>query len=108
MIRPRTSEFDAVTKAVFDQPVVDELAAVVHIQRSQGKGQARANTFECLDHERAFSHHDGRGLRPSACDIGQNQAVNVATAIDLPAMSHKVHFHAARKRAHSSQQRCAF
>lgn len=40
-VRPPAGEFDAVTKAIFDQPVVDELAAIVHIQRSQGNGQAR-------------------------------------------------------------------
>lgn len=27
------------TKAKFDEPVVDELAAIIHIQRSQGKGK---------------------------------------------------------------------
>ncbi|ESX08408.1 hypothetical protein X766_34275 [Mesorhizobium sp. LSJC255A00] len=43
MVRPRASEFDAVTKAIFDQPVVDELAAIIHIHRSQGKGQAYAD-----------------------------------------------------------------
>ena len=80
-VGPRTGEFDAVTQAIFDQPVVDELAAVVHIQRSQGEGQAHADALECFDHEATFSNHDRRGLRPSARDIGQNQAVNVAAAV---------------------------
>ena len=30
--RPGAREFDAVAKAIFDQPVVDELTAIIHVQ----------------------------------------------------------------------------
>lgn len=50
------------------------------------------------NHEFGFSDHDGRGPRPAARDIGQRQIVNVATAIDIPAVSDQIDLHAAGKR----------
>ena len=47
----RASEFDAVTKAYSIKPVVDELAAAVHIQRLQGKGRRRECARSVSDHE---------------------------------------------------------
>ena len=46
----------------------------------------------------AFANDDGRGLGPAAGDIGQNQTVNVAAAVDASTVRHQVHFHAARRR----------
>lgn len=94
-VRARAGELDAVAQAVFDQPVVDEFAAVVHVQRSQGKGQAEADSLECLYNEAAFSDDEWRRFGPSAGDVGQHQAVNIAAAVDRPAMGHQIHFHAA-------------
>jgi hypothetical protein len=80
-----------VTEAIVNQPFVDELAAIIHVQTGQGEGQAEADTLECFNYEAAFPNHNRRGLRPP----GQNQAVNIATAVYLPAMSHQIHLHVA-------------
>ena len=66
-LNPQSSKFSAVTLAVFNQPVVGELTAVINIQRCQEEGQAHANTLECFDYEAIFSDDDRR-VRPSARD----------------------------------------
>src|SRR6185437_15434699 len=53
-IRPRPREFNPVTEAIVNQPVVDELAAIIHVQAGQGEGQAEADTLECFNYEAAL------------------------------------------------------
>src|ERR1700748_2191104 len=83
------------TEAVVNQPIVDELAAIIHVQPCQGEGQAEADSLECFDDQAAFPNHNWRSLCPSGRDVGQNQAVNIASAVYLPAMSHQIHLHVA-------------
>src|SRR5580658_9773610 len=101
-------EFDSATQAILDQPVVHELGAVVHVKGSQGERQALADPLERFNHQRTLSDNDRSGLCPSTRDVGQDEAVHIASAVDRSTMRHQIHFHAARrwlipvgKRAHS-------
>src|SRR5205807_7623680 len=97
-VRARARELDTTVQAILDQRLVYKFAAIVDIQRAKGKRQADADALKCLNNEAAFAHHKRRRLGPTASNIGQDQAVNVATAVNVPAMGDQIHFHAARKR----------
>ena len=63
----------------------------------RAKGKPTRMRLKCLYHEAAFSNYERRRFGPSAGDIRQHQAVHIATAVNFPAMSHQIHFHAARR-----------
>ena len=96
-IGARASEFDPMTEAVIDQRLVHKLAAVINVQRTKREGQSQANAVESLDDQATLPHHQGRGLGPTTGDVGHNQAIDVAAAVDFPAMRDQVHLHAARR-----------
>jgi len=93
----RASEFDAMAETVLNQRLVHKLAAVINVQRTERKGQSLTNAFERLHEQTTFSNYQGRSFGPTAGDVGQCQAVDVASAVGVPAMSNTIHLHTTRR-----------
>src|SRR6185437_10887891 len=68
VLAPRSGarELDPVAQAVLDQGLVHKLAAVIHVQCSQGERQSLANTIKRFNDQAALSNHQRRSLGPSA------------------------------------------
>lgn len=96
-IGPRAIELDLMAEAVLDQRLVHKLAVVIDVQRTKRKGQSLSNTFQRLDERATLSHHQGRGVGPTADDVGQKQTVDVAAALDISAMRDAVNLHTPRR-----------
>src|SRR6266702_3544209 len=97
-IRARAGELDAVTQAILDHRLVDKFATVVDIQGPKRKRQRQSDTFQSLHQQTAFSHDQRRTLGPSARDVGEHKAIDVASSVHLPAVCNEIHLHAPRWR----------
>jgi len=90
-VGPAAGEVDLAIRTVFFDMVVDELAAVVDVQPSEGKGEPQAHLFQSV-HDASLSFpQNGPAFGPGGDDVGQVESVEELALAAASAVRDQVH-----------------